>query len=282
MALRKSTMKKQVAEAIAQQAPGDRPLVSVGAVAGPTPWLSVGFLGLIGQFLIKYYFITVTEQALLLHRMSRFSQRPKEIVHAIPRDQARTVFGEIQLNPLWSFYHMALPGEAKPVRINVHRMWRNELEELLAVVNNGPAPQGQAPGGLPPQGYPSQPAPGQPQPQQPGPQHQPYAQPQQGQPYPQPQQQGQPYAQPQQGQPQQGQPYAQPQAPQPHQPYAQPQAPQAPNPYQQPQAPQAPQGPPQPNPYQQQPQAPQQPGPYGGQGGQQGGAPVDPRTNPYG
>ncbi|MGK4904707.1 hypothetical protein [Streptomyces albus] len=276
MALRKSTMKKQVAEAIAQQAPGDRPLVSVGAVAGPTPWLSVGFLGLIGQFLIKYYFITVTEQALLLHRMSRFSQRPKEIVHAIPRDQARTVFGEIQLNPLWSFYHMALPGEAKPVRINVHRMWRNELEELLAVVNNGPAPQGQAPGGLPPQGYPSQPAPGQPQPQQPGPQHQPYAQPQLGQPYPQPQQQGQPYAQPQQGQPQQGQPYAQPQAPQPHQPYAQPQAPQAPNPYQQPQAP------PQSNPYQQQPQAPQQPGPYGGQGGQQGGAPVDPRTNPYG
>ncbi|MEU2605854.1 hypothetical protein [Streptomyces albus] len=276
MALRKSTMKKQVAEAIAQQAPGDRPLVSVGAVAGPTPWLSVGFLGLIGQFLIKYYFITVTEQALLLHRMSRFSQRPKEIVHAIPRDQARTVFGEIQLNPLWSFYHMALPGEAKPVRINVHRMWRNELEELLAVVNNGPAPQGQAPGGLPPQGYPSQPAPG--QPQQPGPQHQPYAQPQQGQPYPQPQQQGQPYAQPQQGQPQQAQPYAQPQAPQPHQPYAQPQT-QAPSPYQQPQAPQAP---PQPSPYQQQPQAPQQPGPYGGPGGQQGGAPVDPRTNPYG
>ncbi|MFI8852289.1 hypothetical protein ACIGW3_19180 [Streptomyces sp. NPDC053499] len=249
MAFRKATMKKQVAEAIAQQAPGDRPLVSVGAVAGPTPWLSVGFLGLIGQFLIKYYFITVTEQALLVQRMSRFSQRPKEIVHAIPRDQARSVFGEIQLNPLWSFYYMALPGEAKPVRINVHRMWRNELEELLAVVGGAPgaqgAPQGYAPqqgyapASQPPQGYAAQPPQGQPQPPQ-------------GQP------QGQPYAQPQ------GQPYAQPQAPGGYQ------QPQPGQPYGNPQAPGAPAAP------------PQQPGPYYGNPGQQGGAPADPRNNPYG
>ncbi|UNS96406.1 hypothetical protein MMF93_07730 [Streptomyces tubbatahanensis] len=242
MAFRKATMKKQVAEAIAQQAPGDQPLVSVGTVAGPTPWLSVGFLGLIGQFLIKYYFITVTEQALLFHRMSRFSQRPKEIVHAIPREQAHTLFGEIQLNPLWSFYYMALPGEAKQVRINVHRMWRNELEQLLALVNGAAGPQG-------------------------------YAQPQQA------------YAPPQQGyapQPQQAAPQAPPQGQQ----YAQPQ--QAPGGYQQPQAPQQ-----QPGPYYgapqnpgapaAPPQQPPQPGPYyGNPGQQQGGAPVDPRSNPYG
>ncbi|MEU5836581.1 hypothetical protein ABZ820_23315 [Streptomyces diacarni] len=241
MAFRKATMKKQVAEVIAQQAPGDQPLVSVWAVAGPTPWLSVGFLGLIGQFLIKYYFITVTEQALLFHRMSRFSQRPKEIVHAIPREQAHTLFGEIQLNPLWSFYHMALPGEAKQVRINVHRMWRNELEQLLAIVNGAAGPQG-------------------------------YAQPQQA------------YAPPQQGyapQPQQAAPQAPPQG----QPYAQPQ--QAPGGYQQPQAPQQQPGPyygaPQPGAPAAPPQQLPQPGPYyGNPGQQQGGAPVDPRSNPYG
>ncbi|MBQ1124813.1 hypothetical protein [Streptomyces sp. B15] len=245
MAFRKATMKKQVAEAIAQQAPGDRPLVSVGAVAGPTPWLSVGFLGLIGQFLIKYYFITVTEQALLVQRMSRFSQRPKEIVHAIPRDQARSLFGEIQLNPLWSFYHMALPGEAKPVRINVHRMWRNELEELLAVVGGAPGRQGAPQGYAPQQGY------------------APPAQPQQG------------YApQPPQGQPQ-GQPYAQPQAPGGYQQPQQPQQPQPGQQYNAPQAPGAPAAPPQ----QYQPQPGQY---YGDPGQQQGGAPADPRSNPYG
>ncbi|MGI5351626.1 hypothetical protein ACQEU8_26110 [Streptomyces sp. CA-250714] len=235
MAFRKATMKKQVAEAIAQQAPGDRPLVSVATVAGPNPWLSVGFLGLIGQFLIKYYFITVTEQALLVQRMSRFSQRPKEIVHAIPRDQAPSLFGEIQLNPLWSFYHMSLPGEAKPVRINIHRMWRNELEELLAVVGGAPGQQGAPQGYAPQQGY------------------APPAQPQQG------------YAQ----QPPQGQPYAQPQAPGG---YQQPQPGQH---YGNPQAPGAPAAPPQ--------QPAQQPGQYyGNPGQQQGGAPADPRSNPYG
>ncbi|NSC21043.1 hypothetical protein FM076_07390 [Streptomyces albus subsp. chlorinus] len=259
MAFRKATMKKQVAEAIAQQAPGDRPLVSVGAVAGPTPWLSVGFLGLIGQFLIKYYFITVTEQALLFHKMSRFSQRPKEIVHAIPRDQARALFGEIQLNPLWSFYYMTLPGESSRVRINVHRMWRNELEQLLAIVGGAPGPQGAAG----PQGY--------------APQQQPYAP--QGQPQPQqgyaPQGPGQPPQHGVPGQQPQGQPpYAQPQQPQ-QAPggYQQPQAPQQPGPYGAPQAPAAPA---------QQPQQPQQLGPYyGNPGQQQGGGPVDPRQNPY-
>lgn len=256
MAFRKATMKKQVAEAIAQQAPGDRPLVSVGAVAGPTPWLSVGILGLVGQFLIKYYFITVTEQALLFHKMSRFSQRPKEIVHAIPRDQARALFGEIQLNPLWSFSYMALPGESSQVRINVHRMWRNELEELLAVVNGAPLPQG-APGA---QGYAPQPQQGY------APQPQGYAQPQPQQGPPQ----NQPYAQPQ------GQPYAQPQAPGGYQQQPAPQQHQQPGPYYgDPQNPGAPAAPPQ------QPQ--QQPGPYyGNPGQQQGGAPVDPRSNPYG
>ncbi|GAA2629201.1 hypothetical protein [Streptomyces axinellae] len=253
MAFRKATMKKQVAEAIAQQAPGDRPLVSVMTVSGPNPWLSVGLLGLIGQFLVKYYFITVTDQALLLHRMARFSQKPKEIVYAIPRVQAPPLFGEVQLNPLWSFFSMSLPDSAKPVRINVHRMWRKELEELLAIVGGAPGPQGAQQGyaPAPPQGY----APPPPQ-QGYAPQSQPgYApqQPQPQQPYtPQPPQQ--PQSQPGYQQQPQGHPgYQQPQEPYP---------PQRPGPYNDPRAPQAapdPQG---------------QPGPYYGNPGQpQGGNP---------
>lgn len=264
MALRKATMKKQVAEAIAQQAPGDRPLVSVMTVTGPTPWVSVGILGLIGQFLVKYFFITATEQALLFHRMGRFTQRPKEIVHAIPRAQAQTLFGEIQLNPLWSFFHMTLPGDSKTTRVNVHRMWRNELEQLIGAVS-GAQPHQYA--DAQPAGHPGQP--GLPPQQQGYGQQQPgYAQPQQQPGYGQPQpgygqQPG--YAQPQQsgyGQPPQPQPgYQQPQQPGPYgAPQQQPQQPQ--------QQPQPPQGPPQPQ---------QQPGgPYygGGSGPQQG--------NPYG
>ncbi|MFG3255605.1 hypothetical protein [Streptomyces sp. NPDC048172] len=210
MAFRKATMKQQVTEAVAQQAPGDRALVTLATVTGPTPWVSVGLLGLIGQFLVKYYFVTVTDQALLLHRMNRWNQRPKEIVHAIPRDQAQALFREVQLNPLWSFFHITLPDKPQPVRVNVHRMWRNELEQLLATLGSAPQPYGQ-----PPQQQYAQP-------QQYAPQQQGYAQPPQ-QPYGQPQYGQQPYGDQQYGQ----QPYGQPQ-----QPYAPPQPPpQQPGPY---------------------------------------------------
>ena len=219
MAFRKATMKQQVAEAVAQQAPGDRALVTLATVTGPTPWVSVGLLGLIGQFLVKYYFVTVTDQALLLHRMNRWNQRPKEIAHAIPRDQAQALFREVQLNPLWSFFHITLPDKPQqPTRVNVHRMWRNELEQLLATLGGTPQPYGQPQQA--PQPY------GQQQPYAAQPPQQPYAQPQQA---PQPQQQ---YGQPSYGQqPPPQQPYApqqQPYAPQPpQQPYGQPQQPPA-------------------------------------------------------
>jgi hypothetical protein len=155
MAMRKATVKKQVEEAFAQQAPGERPLVTLAAITGPTPWLSsIGIIGLIVQFMMKFYLISVTEQGLVLHRMGRFSQRPKEIAYAIPRAQAQGLFGEVQLNPLWSVFRLSLPGEAKPVRVNVQRLWRNELEQLVSML--GGAAQGQPPGQQMPGPYPQQ------------------------------------------------------------------------------------------------------------------------------
>ncbi|TJZ52810.1 hypothetical protein FCH28_16625 [Streptomyces piniterrae] len=286
MAMRKSTMKEQVAEAIAQQAPGDRALVSITCLTGPTPWLT-GALGLIGQMLVKYYFVTVTEQAVVLHRMHRLNQRPQEITHAIPRDQIQGAVSEVNVNPLWSSFRLALPGESAPVRLNVHRVWRDEMEQLLAMI--GAAPQ---------QGYAPQ-QPGLPGQQQPGyhqaPQQQGYA----PQGAPQAGQQGQPQYQqqaPHQAPPQQAQPGYPQQAPQ-HAPQQPPhQAPQQqPQPgYQQPQQPQQHPGyhqapPQQPQPGYQQPphQAPQQ-APQQGQYGYPAGQPQQPpygapqQGNPYG
>ncbi|KPC66335.1 hypothetical protein [Streptomyces chattanoogensis] len=255
MAMRKSTMKEQVSAAIAQQNPGDQALATFVSITGPTPWLMAA-LGFVGQMLVKYYFVTVTNQAIVLHRMHRLNQRPQEITHVIPRDQAQGAFTDVNLNPLWSSVKLALPGEAAPVRLNVHRLWRTELEQVLATV--GGAPQqfpgqpGMAPGqqpmgapqqAVPQQGYaPQQPPQGAPQPgypqqapqpgyqqaapqQQPGYQQAPPQQPQgapQAQPGYQPQdprQAPQP-GYPQPGQPQPGQPgYGYPQAPgQPQQP----------------------------------------------------------------
>lgn len=273
MAFRKATMKKQVEEAFARTSPGERPLVTIATVTGPNPWLSVGVLGIVGQFLMKYYFISLTEQGLVLHRMARFSQRPQEIAYAIPRDQAPQLFGEAQLNPLWSFFHLALPGGSKPERVNVHRMWRAELEQLLAGLGGG-MQQPMAPGQQPmagqqpvaggPQGYPAPPAQFPGQPGQPGPQGQPGPAPQQQQPGQAPMDPRQapdygalqPPQRPQQPAPPQGQPPQQP-APTGN--------PQVPDPRQQPYGQQAPQQGYGQQPYEQ--QAPQQgygQNPYGG------------------
>lgn len=115
MAIKKATIQQQVAEAIARINPADRPIVTIQAIAGPSVWL-MSMLGLIGQMFLTYYFVTVTEQAVVLHKASRMSNRPQEIVFAIPcgpgrrrghRSQAQR---RLELVPLPA----PGPGEADP------------------------------------------------------------------------------------------------------------------------------------------------------------------------
>lgn len=220
MAIRKATIKEQVAQAIAQVNPGDRPHVTIATVTGPSPWLT-NSLGLIGQLLVKFYFVTVTDQAVVFHRFNRFTQRPKEVAYAIPRDQAQPLLGEVQRNPLWSSFRFLLPGEPVPTRLNVHRIWRDEMDQLIAMVTGlpaGAAPQGpqpphgpQAPYGVPPQQaaqqwtpQPQMPPQGGPQPGMPPQPQQPYGAPAPGpqQPYGAPPHAGAPAPQPPYGAPQ--------------------------------------------------------------------------------
>ncbi|MGW1840798.1 hypothetical protein [Streptomyces sp. NPDC002067] len=274
MAMLKSTMKQQVAEAVARAAPGDRALVTFQALTGPVPWLTGGLLG---HLVATYYFVTLTDRAVVLHHQE-VSQRPTDIAYAIPREQAHALVTEARLRPLWSVVRLALPGAPAPVRLNVHRMWRAELEQFLPHAGGpGGAPQGYAPG---PAGPLQAPPPG---PQgQPGPVPQPgaYGYPQ-GQGAPQGQQPPAPYGIPQ------GQPGQQPPAP-PSGPYGYPQGqPGARHPGA-PQAPGQAGGQPQPGPNGASPQVPgqadgqPQPGPYGASPQQPGPYGAPPQGNPYG
>ncbi|MEV7618005.1 hypothetical protein [Streptomyces sp. NPDC089799] len=139
MAMKKATITQQVHAAIAQANPADRPLVTVQAVAGPSVWL-MSMLGLIGQAFLTYYFITVTEQAVVVHRASRMSNRPQEIAFAIPRAQAVGLVSQINNNTIWSNFHMQLPNQQGPTRMNVHRIWRDERDQLLSLLAGQPAP----------------------------------------------------------------------------------------------------------------------------------------------
>ncbi|MEU9108574.1 hypothetical protein AB0D54_30415 [Streptomyces xanthophaeus] len=137
MAIKKATIQQQVAEAITQANPADRPLVTIQAVAGPSVWL-MSMLGLIGQAFLTYYFITVTEQAVVVHKASRMSNRPQEIAFAIPADQAAGIITEINRNTVWSNFRMQLPGLQNPTRMNVHRIWRTESDHLLGLLTPQP------------------------------------------------------------------------------------------------------------------------------------------------
>ncbi|MEV6109051.1 hypothetical protein AB0M28_30760 [Streptomyces sp. NPDC051940] len=130
MAVRKSKMQEQVAESIKKTDPGARPVVTVYSVTGPTPWFT-GSFGLLGQLFVKYYFITVTEQSVIIHGASVMTGRPTKVAHAIDRQEAKDMVSEVRRAKVYSSFRMRLPGQAKPTRINVHRVWRPEMDRLL-------------------------------------------------------------------------------------------------------------------------------------------------------
>ncbi|MEU4497469.1 hypothetical protein OG729_24155 [Streptomyces sp. NBC_00210] len=133
MAIKKATIQQQVAAAIAQANPADRPIVTIQAIAGPSVWL-MSMLGLIGQAFLTYYFITVTEQAVVVHKAGRMSNRPQEIAFALTPAEVTGMIGEIKRNTVWSSFRFQLPGQPQPTRMNVHRIWRAEMDQLLGVL----------------------------------------------------------------------------------------------------------------------------------------------------
>ncbi|WP_406000523.1 hypothetical protein [Streptomyces sp. NBC_00829] len=133
MAMKKATIQQQVAAAIAQANPGDRPIVTIQAVAGPSVWL-MSMLGLIGQAFLTYYFVTVTDQAVVVHKAGRMSNRPREIAFALTPAEVQGMIGDIKRNAVWSSFRFHLPGQAQPTRMNVHRIWRTEMDQLLGTL----------------------------------------------------------------------------------------------------------------------------------------------------
>jgi hypothetical protein len=145
MSRRKVTMQGQIAQAIQQVNPYDRVITTLYAIEGPSPWLtavvSQGLIGaLIGQLFVNYYFVTVTEQAVVFHRADRLLGRPKEMVMAFPRQQAAMSISDYRRNAVWSSFRFHLPGQEKPSRINVHRQWRPELDQFMWGLTGMPIP----------------------------------------------------------------------------------------------------------------------------------------------
>ncbi|MEU8138385.1 hypothetical protein [Streptodolium elevatio] len=133
MAMRKATILQQVGQSIYRQNPTDRPVVTIMAMSGPHPMM-MAMITPLWLLFVKSYFITVTEQVVLVQRASKWTARPHEVLYAIPRDQAPYLIGDVRPAALYSSFRFMLPGGQKPSRINVHRMWRDEMHYLMQVL----------------------------------------------------------------------------------------------------------------------------------------------------
>ncbi|MBC2878574.1 MULTISPECIES: hypothetical protein [Streptomyces] len=138
MPVRKATIQEHVGRAVAEANPSDRPVVTVYGISGPSP-VAMAFLSSVWIFFVDTYFVTFTQQALLFHRAGKLSSRPRELVLALPHDQARHLVSDVRMGSLWSSFRFLMPGREKPTRINVNRPWRPELDQLLRVLAARPA-----------------------------------------------------------------------------------------------------------------------------------------------
>lgn len=129
MAIRKETIKKQANEMIAPTLqPGDQIVSGVYAITGPSPWL-MNEVGLLGQLFIDYYYVAVTRQQAIFVKMNRLSNRPKHVAFAVPAQAMR--ISDFKRKTLWSSFRYQTPDSPKPRRLNVHRVWRDELDALV-------------------------------------------------------------------------------------------------------------------------------------------------------
>ena len=137
MAIRRAKMKAQVIEKLTQAAPaGETFIACVHAETGPSPWLNAIFdeipgVGLVVALTRKFYFLTLTNTSVVVNSANRWTNRPGDIVAVFPREAFP--ISRIKRVKVWNSMYVEFTPGAKPTRLNVHRYWRNELDQLIAV-----------------------------------------------------------------------------------------------------------------------------------------------------
>jgi hypothetical protein len=134
MAIRRAKQKAQVIEKLQASAPaGEQFIACVHTETGPSPYLNalfdeVPFLGLIVALSRKMYFFTLTNTSVIVNSANRWSNRPGDIIVVFPRDAFPVA--KYNRGAVWSKFFVQFPGGKKPTRLNVHRYWRSEFDQL--------------------------------------------------------------------------------------------------------------------------------------------------------
>jgi hypothetical protein len=132
MAIRKSTAQAQVNEAMRTLLePGEQLVASVYSIAGSSPMLKMSF-GALSALFVKFYWVCLTDRRFIVLNVRKASGRPGEVVSAQLRSDIR-VTGCVR-RPVWSSFTVHGPLTQNGLRLNVHRMWRAEFDQLTSAV----------------------------------------------------------------------------------------------------------------------------------------------------
>jgi hypothetical protein len=138
MAIRRAKQKAQVIAKLSQEAPpGESFIACVHVETGPSPWLGAALdeipvVGLIVQLTRKFYFLTLTNTSVVVNSASRFTNRPGGIIASFPRQAFPA--SRVKRARVWSTMYVQFEGGNKATRLNIHRYWRNEFDQLIAVL----------------------------------------------------------------------------------------------------------------------------------------------------
>lgn len=142
MAIRRAKQKQQVIEKLRAVAPpGETFEACVHCETGISPWLGaaldeIPLVGLIVALSRKMYFFTLTSQHVVLNSANRFTNRPGEVLGSWPRD-AFPISG-VKRGKVWSVAYVQFANSSKPTRLNIHRFWRSEFDQLIAGTTGAP------------------------------------------------------------------------------------------------------------------------------------------------
>jgi hypothetical protein len=107
--------------------PAERILVGARVESGLSRWWLL--LSSYASFLRKYYYMVLTDHHVVLIRNSRWSGRPTQVETATPRDQAQA--SDYKPGVVFGSFIYTYPGRTKPMRMKVHRIYRQEIESML-------------------------------------------------------------------------------------------------------------------------------------------------------
>ncbi len=158
MAIRKEKIKEVMEPAVTELLqPGEQVQASMLALKGPSPWWTTLFR-FSELFWNRNVYVVATDHRVLFLKASTFTGvRPKGLQLSEPRRQGQIV--ESKRKPIWSVVKFQ-PSEGKVMRLNVHRIWRNELDGFLQAMSSAPAaPAAGAPTATQPEVPPPPPAP---------------------------------------------------------------------------------------------------------------------------